>query len=87
MPRVKEYFLTYQHTNGKIIRKRLTELDIDEVYESSFVEKVIAITPIDFNNFKESLEKHEKKVKHALNQMAFDSGQFDLDLLKPESTE
>jgi hypothetical protein len=58
---VKEYLLTYRHINGKLIRKQLTELDLSEVYESPFVEKVIALTPIDFNNFHKSLEEHQKK--------------------------
>jgi hypothetical protein len=58
---VKEYFLTYRHVNGKLIRKQLTELDISEVYESPFVEQVIALTPIDFDNYLKSLEEHRKK--------------------------
>jgi hypothetical protein len=58
---VKEYFLTYRHVNGKLIRKQLTELDLSEVYESPFVSEVIAITPIDFSNYLKSKEEHEKK--------------------------
>ena len=58
---VKEYFLTYWHVNGKLIRKQLTELDLSGVYESPFVSEVIAITPIDFSNYLKSKEEHEKK--------------------------
>ena len=58
---IKEYFLTYRHVNGSLIRKQLTELDLEEVYESPFVAQVIAITPIDFNNYQKSLEEHQKK--------------------------
>jgi len=58
---VKEYFLTYRHTNGHIIRKHLTELDIPEVYESPFVAEVIAQTEIDFSNYLKSKAEHEQK--------------------------
>jgi hypothetical protein len=63
---VKEYFLTYRHVNGKIIRKQLTEYDLEEVYESPFVAEVIAKTEIDFNRYCESLVEHEKAVKKRL---------------------
>jgi hypothetical protein len=63
---VKEYFLTYRHVNGKIIRKQLTELDIPEVYESPFVAEVIAVTEIDFDRFSDSLAKHDQAVKKRL---------------------
>jgi hypothetical protein len=65
---VKEYFLTYRHVNGHIIRKQLTELDLEEVYESPFVEQVIALTPIDFKNFDKSMEEHKTKEQKYLDQ-------------------
>jgi len=67
---VREYFLTYKHVNGKLIRKQLTELDLPEVYESPFVEQVIAETPIDFSNFQKSLKEHEEKEREYINRQA-----------------
>jgi 2-C-methyl-D-erythritol 4-phosphate cytidylyltransferase len=58
---VKEYFLTYRHVNGQIIRKQLTEYELQEVYESPFVKEVVAVTPIDFKNFLKSLAEHGRK--------------------------
>lgn len=58
---VKEFLITYRHVNGHLIRKQLNELDLPELYESPFVEEVIAKTEIDFSNFEKSLKEHEKK--------------------------
>jgi hypothetical protein len=63
---VKEYFLTYRHVNGKVIRKQLTEYDLEEVYESPFVAEVIAVTEIDFDRFCESQAEHDQAVKKKL---------------------
>jgi preprotein translocase subunit SecA len=60
---VKEYFLTYKHINGNLIRKQLTSLELDEVYNSPFVEKVVALTEINFNEFQKSFEEHQEKEK------------------------
>ena len=65
--RVKEYFLTYRHINGKVIRKQLLEPDLDEVYSSPFVAEVLATTPIDFDNWRASLEAHNRKVRKTLS--------------------
>jgi len=58
---LKEYFITYLHQNGHLIRKQLNELDLDELYESDFVKEIVAKTEIDFDNFEKSLEEHIKK--------------------------
>ena len=68
---MKEYLITYRHVNGHLIRKQLTELDLPELYESPFVEEVIAKTKIDFSNFKKSLREHEKKEQEYMNTHEF----------------
>lgn len=61
---MKEYLLTYLHTNGKLIGpKQLPHSDLGEVYSSPFVESVIALTEIDFSNYQECRAKHEEKVR------------------------
>lgn len=60
---LKEYFVTYQHQNGRLIRKQLNEYDLDELYESDFVVRIVAITQIDFENFEKCLNEHKEKEK------------------------
>lgn len=63
---MREYFLTYRHTNGHIIGpKHITELDLGEIQNSPFVADMV-LTPIDFHNYQQSKSQHKEEVKDSL---------------------